>query len=137
MANPKVVTYSNEKPPIYQECVDRFGADWDGGTIFTYGDVVHCKYNIPDHLKVHEGVHVEQQLKIGKKVWWGQYFIDREFRLKQELEAYRTQIAFIDKNLGRDERRKIKKHLIKDLALHHGNVCTKEEAEIYLYGKKN
>lgn len=131
-----VVTYSNQKPPIYDRCRQKFGprADWDRGTIFTYGDTVHCKYEIPDHIKVHEQVHVRQQLAMGKDKWWDRYFEDPKFRLTQEIEAYKAQIEFARETMNREARRSLKEKILDDMVHTYGGMCTKAEAEAHLYG---
>jgi len=62
------------------------------GIIFTYAPFI---YN-PDHgtidhpLMVHEETHISQQ-GTDPASWWQRYLTDSEFRLQQELEAYRNQ----------------------------------------------
>lgn len=91
---------SFEKPPIYDEAVKLFKLTPEQGTIFTYGDTVYnpWKIEIPDHLQVHEEVHMVQQGKDPAR-WWKKYFADTDFRLSQELEAYRKQYKFACKHI--------------------------------------
>ena len=67
--------------------------------VFTYGDKLYnpTGLTIPDHLLIHEAVHEKQQ--VNPKEWWERYLIDKDFRLEQELEAYRAQYQFIKKNV--------------------------------------
>lgn len=44
-------------------------------------------------LIAHEMVHVRQQAATGWLAWWWRYLTDESFRLDQELEAYRVQLA--------------------------------------------
>lgn len=81
---------SSELPPVYEECVKRWGVSFDN-TIFTYGDTIHSKRPISEELLAHELVHVRQQTEMGKELWWERYFEDPQFRLEQEVEAYRAQ----------------------------------------------
>ncbi len=83
---------STELPPIYAECVDRFGVDFND-TVFTYGDTCHSKRPMPEHLIIHESVHSRQQGN-DPEGWWRRYLDDGKFRLDQEIEAYRAQYLF-------------------------------------------
>jgi len=62
------------------------------GVIFTYGDTIYSPVvqDIPEHLHVHEMVHMQQQGD-NPEGWWDQYLVDEEFRLDQEVEAYHEQ----------------------------------------------
>jgi hypothetical protein len=122
------IKYSNQIPPIYDLCKRKFGASWDKGTIFTYGDTVHCKFLISDDLKVHEATHVRQQAVIGRDIWWNRYLNDATFRLEQELEAYRNQMDYIMKHYKKKEARKQYDHIIYCMANIYGDMCTKAEA---------
>lgn len=95
------MTILNEKPPawLYDRCVKEFGADFDKGNVFTYGDVVYAKDPIPGHLAVHESVHIKQQDLIGKDAWWEKYFTDRLFRMREEVEAYRAEYLDMKENI--------------------------------------
>lgn len=122
---------SQEKPPIYDECVARFGADWDRGTIFTYGDTIHCKYKISKAKEVHERVHVKQQLDFGVENWWFRYFEYPEFRLQEELAAYQAEVAYVKKF---EHNLKEKMRLLHNIAVDfssplYGNLMTFEEAK--------
>lgn len=95
---------SNEKPPVFDRCVEQFGISWSG-TIFAYYPNIHAEY--PERLSKdiieHEKIHLRQQEDIGGvEIWWDRYFTDDEFRLSQELEAYQRQYRVLreyeDKN---------------------------------------
>ena len=86
---------SKEKPKIYPRLVEVFGIDWNKGIIITYGDTVYCSVELENHLIAHEEVHVRQQTEYGVEAWWERYLIDPEFRLDQELEAYRAQAKYL------------------------------------------
>lgn len=124
-----MIKFSVEKPPVYERCKDMFGIEWDKNIIITYGDTIHCKIPISPDLKVHETTHVKQQLSTGKDIWWEKYFTDKSFRLSQELEAYRNQLTYVNKNYNRKARVHIKKHIIYCMPNLYGNMCTKKEAE--------
>lgn len=81
-------------PPNYKEIQKHFPeADFEKGILFTYGDTCYCK-QITDDLIIHEQTHTKQQTN--PKEWWERYFKDPEFRLSQELEAYKNQWKYID-----------------------------------------
>ena len=129
------IKFSIEKPPVYEKCREIFGADWDKGTVFTYGGTVHSKFPLTEDLKAHEATHVRQQLAMGKELWWERYLTDPEFRLSREVEAYRNQATYAQKHYDRSHRRALKKHIIKSMAGLYGSMCTAEEAEKLVYGK--
>lgn len=79
-----------------------FGADaiairpW----IFIRNDIKDA--NIINAISAHEAVHLRQQKEI--KFWFIKYILTTEFRLAQELEAYRAQYEYcrMHKNQGWD-----------------------------------
>lgn len=89
--------YSTQKPPVYERCHKQFGVEWDNGLIIAYGDTIHCK-NIPvtPQKEVHEQTHFDQQ-NGNPEEWWERYFTDKDFRLSQEVEAYKNEITFVKK----------------------------------------
>ncbi len=123
------VKFSHEKPPVYEKCHELFGAEWDRGVVITYGDTVFSKNPISDDLIAHESVHVRQQTDMGKDIWWDRYFVDADFRLSQEVEAYKVQIAYAREHYERPHRRALEKHIYKSMAHMYGKMCTEEEAK--------
>ncbi len=119
----------HEKPPIYERCHKQFGVNWDDGIIFTYGDKIYCKYDIPEHFWIHEKTHITQQTDMGKDIWWERYFKDKDFRLSQELAAYKTQIEYIKENFNRQQRREMERQIYKAMAEFYGGMCTEKEAK--------
>lgn len=125
---------STRKPPahIYDPCVEKWGVDFNKGIVFTYGDTIHSKDPIPRDLMVHELTHVRQQREIegGADAWWEKYLSDDEFRLSQELEAYRKQYQWVKNNV------KDRNQQAKDLQFFaqclsgpmYGNLMTQREA---------
>lgn len=87
-----------EKPPNYNEIVKNFPAvEQNNKVIFTYGNTIynpHDVYVSPD-LEVHEETHSVRQIEQGADNWWKKYFDDAEFRLEEELFAYKNQYNFI------------------------------------------
>jgi hypothetical protein len=98
-----------EKPP--NNLYNRIIALWpevasQPYTLFTWGDTIYATSNreIPPYTMMHEEVHSTQQKEYGSpQGWWDRYLTDPEFRLAQELAAYRREYrAFLrmykDKN---------------------------------------
>jgi hypothetical protein len=121
------MNFSHEKPPIYEKCHQIFGVNWDDGMVFTYGDTVYSKGIIPKDLEAHEGTHIKQQAEMGKDVWWERYFVDKDFRLSQEIEAYKNQIIYLNENCNRSYRKMIMKHIYKSMVKLYGDMCPNEE----------
>lgn len=63
--------------------------------VFTYGDTLYVpeESEVSGHLMAHEEVHAIQQGSTPDK-WWDEYFANPEFRLQQELGAYREQYKY-------------------------------------------
>lgn len=87
----------NKKPPIWEEAHRHFKID-DEKTVYTYDGKLYNPAGVPidDALMFHEETHVKQQKELegGAKAWWEKYFIDPDFRMKQEFAAYRNQYLY-------------------------------------------
>ena len=120
-------------PPNYEKVIATFPAvEKMHGVVFTYGDIIYYPYQkkaIADHLIVHERTHSRQQGD-NPADWWDRYLIDVDFRLSQELEAYRRQYAYyIAKNHNLNDRAWFIDALAGDLSgAMYGNLVTKLEA---------
>lgn len=129
-------TVTSERPPehIYQKAREIFGdkVNFENGTVFTYGNKIHIydKSRLDTPLFHHEAVHVRQQTKMGVEMWWSKYFLDKEFRLSQELEAYTRQVKSIKKHIKDRNRRAMYIHQIcKDISSSmYGNMISLDEA---------
>jgi len=121
---------SKEKPPVFQACVDKFGISWNGGVIFTYGDTIHCKFRVGPQKIAHEKVHIKQQFAYGVEAWWDRYLADEQFRLEQELEAYKAEISWVyTKCRYIGLRARIFDAIVADLSsFMYGKIVTPEEA---------
>lgn len=122
----------DEYPPNYKEiCQAISGVQSKEGVVFTYGDTIYNPYNgeIQDHLDVHETVHKSQQMQIGVEEWWNKYLESSEFRLKQEISAYRAQYKFVYKHYGWQAASKFLPEIARDLSGEmYGNILTYEQA---------
>lgn len=102
------------------------------GAIFTYGENIHVpsgRVQLPDHLQHHEEVHIKQQKAMGPEKWWDEYLTNPDFRLLQELEAYRAEYKFVMENYNRDTRRKLIAHITSSLSSPmYGNLVNKKLA---------
>ena len=98
-----MIKYSSEKPPNWVTLVKAMpivSTLWDQNLIITYGDTYHSRIETTPDLIAHESVHVEQQRLVGgPENWWSKWLSDTNFRLMQELEAYRAQLAFLRNDL--------------------------------------
>jgi len=96
-------------------------------TIFAYDNEIYSDYDLPYHLIVHEETHHKQQNACGLDNWVEKYLNDPEFRLWQEVEAYKKQLSVIK---DREARFHIKLECIKNLSSDlYGNIVTKDEAK--------
>ena len=102
MPETKDIKYVNTPPTngIYEKAQKKWGVDFDKGIIFTYGNTIYSKIPLTPDLIVHETTHVRQhaEYKGGPKKWWDRYLEDDEFRLSQEVEAYKAQYKWFLKN---------------------------------------
>ena len=99
--------------------------------IFCWGNKIYnpSGQDLADHIKIHEVVHSDQQ-QDNPEEWWSKYLKDKDFRLKQELEAYQRQYQFA-KNFIKDRNELAKFHwkLAQDLSGEiYGNICSFEKA---------
>ncbi len=119
-----------EYPPNIEKIRARFKLH--KGIIFTYGDTI---YN-PDRgfidtaLEIHEATHTKQQ---GEDIdgWWDKYMKDDNFRLSQEIEAYRNQYEKMRKNIKDPYKLEQRLNLIAtDLSSEmYGNIISFEDAK--------
>jgi hypothetical protein len=117
-------------PPNYKEIKARFNPP--PKTVFAYGDTIYSPagVDLPADLIAHERVHFGQQAAAGgAEAWWRRYIDDAEFRLTQEVEAYRAQYALVAA-LPRPLRRRWLAAISKALASGmYGSLVTRERAQ--------
>jgi hypothetical protein len=90
-------------PPNYEAISEVFDIA-DREVSFIYGDILYNPHNGPvdEAFLAHEATHIKQQREYGSvEGWWSRYLKDKDFRLRQEMEAYRNQY-------------KVAKRIIKD-----------------------
>ena len=124
-----------EYPPNIEEIKKHFNLRSD--VIFTYGDTLYTPSGgyINKPLMLHEETHSRQQAEMGVDKWWKKYIEDVDFRLEQELEAYKNQINAFNKN---NKKNRVKcvmflNDIARDLSGGlYGNIISFEEAIIKL-----
>lgn len=106
------------KPPIYDDIVRAIGRP-PAGACFTWGDTLYAPAGVhldPAFME-HEATHSRQQRGMGAGPWWAKYLESPEFRLEQEVEAYRRQYRFAClAGLSRQLRRAMARKLAGDLS---------------------
>lgn len=102
-------------------------------TIFAYNKVIYSNERLPIHLEIHERRHLIRQQKIGVDLWVSNYLGHTGFRLKEEVIAYKEQLASIkDKN----ERDLLRRQCAIDLSSPlYGNIVSYKEAYELLLSK--
>ena len=119
------------KPPlIYFKLKKQFKVNWDNGIIITYFPHIYYKWNLNDAKYVHESVHLRQQSEMGVELWWDKYCADPQFRLSQEVEAYKAEVEFIRTTVSDTrERFKMIREIAKELAGPiYGHIIKVEDA---------
>jgi hypothetical protein len=126
----KELILSHECPPIYEKLHNQFGVNWNDGIIICEGMTLHCKYQIPPQMIIHELTHAKQQEKIGKDLWWELYLAKDSFRLEQEVEAFKAEYKFMCETFtDRNARFEILYNLGQLLSSsNYGKLCTGDEA---------
>lgn len=123
---------STKIPAIYKTLHKKFGATWDDLIIICVGDTVYTKDPsiLREDLLVHEKVHEVQQRVEGSAGWWNKYIEDPQFRLSQEIEAYKIQAHWVRENINdRNLRRRYFKSMANDLSSEmYGNLVTFDQA---------
>jgi hypothetical protein len=82
-------------PPMFRQINQAFNVRGKP-VIFCFGDTIYnpTGMTISPALRVHEGVHSQQQDK-DPFAWWNYYIDDPTFRLDQELPAHRAEWQFL------------------------------------------
>lgn len=120
----------NEFPPVYERICEVIGKP-PVNALYAYGDTIYNPSGaiIPEDVIAHEEIHEMQQG--GDPVdWWNKYLLDADFRLDQELEAYRHQYMFIkNQTKDREIRNRYLVHFARTLSgTMYGSLMTYDEA---------
>lgn len=91
---------STDYPPLFDAIMAAFPGAREMKPVFCHGDTIYNPLGAKIGLDLieHERTHSIQQGKWPKR-WWSDYLNDPVFRLRQEIEAYGTQYAFIKRNV--------------------------------------
>jgi hypothetical protein len=85
-------------PPNWDAIRLRFGLTDASQLVFTYAPRVYVPSGqaLPPDIVIHEHVHLEQQAApLGPEGWWARFLDDDEWRVEQEVAAYKAQIAHL------------------------------------------
>jgi len=121
-------------PPNFVDICLALGFTPPDTVVYAWEDRVYSPSGaeLPPELEVHESVHFDQQAaQGGAEMWWAKYLRDPAFRLEQEVEAYRAQIASLP---TRDLRRACRRRVSKDLARLYALPITWQQADAFLLG---
>lgn len=95
-------------------------------TIFAYDGDIYTNNELPNHLLIHENVHLRQQAEIGVNKWVDLFLTNVNFRIHQEVEAYLAQLASVK---DRNDRHRLRiicaRNLSSDL---YGNIMSHSDA---------
>lgn len=135
---PQVEIRELSEAPNFQELKNKFGVGDE--TIIAYGNKIFIKgKTMSRDLLVHELTHCERQKfnEDSAKRWYEMYLENDEFRLQEELVAYRQQYAFCCRVYkDRNKRAKILFALAAELASYrYGNIINHNEAMAKINGK--
>lgn len=122
---------SHNKPPHFGIMQKVFGCDWER-TAFAFSNTIYSKTELPDHLIVHESVHLKQQGYniIGAWIWLAFYLCSKRFRYLMEIQAYRKQWQFVKKNYRYNFQIDFLHKVSSDLSGNlYGNIISYDEAK--------
>lgn len=126
------------RPPNWAEIIRVFPqVEHREGILFAWGDKIYNPSNvpIPTQLLAHECTHSLQHKEIGTpEEWWKLYLVSRTFRLAQELEAHRIEIAAYNEFNNRHFRRAYFNQVADRLASPlYGKLVTTRKAKALLF----
>lgn len=96
-----------EYPPNIEAIASAFpDAVKSRSVIFAYRGDIYNPFDLPigPQNVAHEQVHFVQQKEIGTETWWRAYIADPEFRVAQEIPAYRAEYNYIKDHTNDRER---------------------------------
>lgn len=106
---------SKSFPPNYKQIKEVLNPP--AGTVYTYGETIYAPgipFDLAPDLIVHEETH-ERQQGDDPHGWWSVYLQKPEFRLDQELQAYRNQYRYFAEHNGRTQAFNFLKQIAMDL----------------------
>lgn len=110
-------------------------------TIVAFGDTIYTVRDLPEHLIVHEKVHLDQQhhSRFVGWIFFFFYIVRPSFRLRVEVEAYQAQWKYIEQTeVDANYKKKLLDWVVSDLSGPlYNNMITREEAERTITQKQN
>lgn len=120
--------YHCGSPSLLVWLITRFIGLPPDSAVFTYGRHIWTHALLEQDLVAHEQTHMRQQGRL-PWLWWARYLLDRQFRLRQELEAYQSQWAWVQNRMRRRYHAGALARMSTTLAGHlYGDLCTVDEA---------
>ncbi len=123
---------STEKPPNWPDIEAKFHINFQqSGVLISYGDTVHvASGGISPDIRIHEQTHLDQQAKMGVEEWWRKYIADKHFRVEQEIEAYRNQVAYIKRYVSNRKKRELYiTGIWKNMSEMYGDMISYQKAQ--------
>lgn len=119
-------------PPNWSKIVSYFPGVDPKRVVVTYGENIHHpgEGQMDEHLILHESIHGVQQRKMGVKKWWARYFVDPNFRVQEEAQAYQAQyVSYCNQEPDRNRRALFLHQLVQDFSgAGYGNCIGSVEA---------
>jgi len=113
--------------PFYKSFKKKFPISKD--TIFVFKDTIYADNKLPYDVMAHEFKHIDQQRRMGSKKWIRLYLKDKNFRFKQELEAYQFQMETVKDTGHKEDYENILKECAENISSElYGGLISYEEA---------
>jgi hypothetical protein len=110
--------------PLLEEYKKHFKVNEN--TIFAYNHVIYSNNDLPEDILIHEKQHFVQQDREGLDYWVQNYLNDPKYRLRQEIDAYKKQLAHCK---PKGFRRAVMLDCIDNLVNGmYGDIITRQEA---------
>ena len=95
-----------------------------------FGRIIFESKPITPDLLIHEKIHLKQQgySYWGAVVWWIRYRLSKEFRYRQELEAYSAQLQFLYSKVHKRKHFLVKREIAWNLSHPMYGMATFEQA---------
>ena len=129
MKNGGVQIKKQNRFPYIEEYRKRFPITKE--TIFVYKDTIYTDEEMPYDIVHHELEHLRSQKEQGADLWINRYLEEPEFRLQEELRAYRYQLKkVLETTNDKGEYLNILTECITNLSSPlYGNIVSYREAE--------
>ena len=110
--------------PLLKEYKKKFKVD--DKTVFAYNKDIYSNYELSIDLQAHELIHLARQEEMGVGVWVKTYLDIPQFRLQEEVLAYKHQLEYYP---DRNDKNRMRIQFAKTLSSNlYGEIVTLEEA---------